>query len=153
VHDPNPPALSRRAAVAGTCGAACVAALSACSTYGASPPTAPTGAPPATGGAEPGGGGGAGVLTRTSDVPVGGGVVLADQDVVVTQPDAGEFRAFSATCTHQGCAIGDVRDGTINCPCHNSRFSISDGTVVDGPAESPLPERSIAVTGEEIVSA
>jgi Rieske Fe-S protein len=146
---------TRRAVLAGTCGAACAAALTACSTYGASgpapAPTAPadpTGAPSA---GAPSAGGGA--LARTSEIPVGGGTVFPDQDIVITQPDAGEFRAFSATCTHQGCAVDAVSDGTINCPCHGSRFAVADGSVVDGPAESPLPEREIEVTGEEIVLA
>jgi Rieske Fe-S protein len=90
------------------------------------------------------------VLARTADIPVGGGVVLADRDVVVVQPSAGEFRAFSATCTHQGCLVDEVGDGTIGCPCHGSRFALADGSVVEGPADTPLPERGIAVSGEEI---
>jgi Rieske Fe-S protein len=84
---------------------------------------------------------------------VGGGTVLAEQDVVVTQPTAGEFRAFSATCTHQGCPVSEVADGTINCNCHGSKFAVADGSVVDGPAKKPLPERRITVTGEEILLA
>ena len=65
----------------------------------------------------------------TSDIEVGGGAVYADREVVVTQPTEGEFKAFDATCTHQGCQVGDVSDGTIHCPCHNSRFSIEDGSL------------------------
>jgi Rieske Fe-S protein len=57
-----------------------------------------------------------------ADIPVGGGVILADKKVVVTQPTAGEFKAFSAVCTHQGCAVASVADGVIVCPCHNSQF-------------------------------
>ncbi|GAA5116865.1 Rieske (2Fe-2S) protein [Pseudonocardia adelaidensis] len=148
----------RRAFVAGTCGAACVAVLSGCATYevGVSPAQAPA-APGAQGTPAPGGstqgGGGAHPLTSTADVPVGGGTVFADQDVVVTQPAAGEFRAFSATCTHQGCKVGEVVDGTINCKCHGSKFAVEDGSVVHGPARKPLPERQISVTGEDIVLA
>jgi Rieske Fe-S protein len=155
VHVPNPTVISRRVAIAGTSGVACAAALSACSTDGASGGAAPAAAPPAAPPA-PGGGGGSGttgVLARVSAVPVGGGAVVADQDVVVTQPEAGDFRAFSATCTHQGCAVGEVSDGTINCPCHGSRFSITDGSVVEGPADAPLPERAISVDGEDIMLA
>jgi len=94
--------------------------------------------------------GSADALTTTSDVPVGGGTVFADEKVVVTQPTQGEFKAFSATCTHQGCTVGSVSDGTINCPCHGSMFSISDGSVQGGPATAPLPEVGLSVDGDQI---
>jgi Rieske Fe-S protein len=153
----HPSSLSRRAFVAGTCGA-CVAALSACATYrvGPAPAQAPAApAAPDAQGAAPGQGGSAqsGALARTSDIPVGGGTVFAEQDIVVTQPAAGRFRAFSATCTHQGCPVTEVTDGTIDCNCHGSKFDVADGSVVDGPAKAPLPERGITVAGEEILLA
>ena len=80
-------------------------------------------------------------LARTSDIPVGGGEIFADQGVVVTQPTAGEFKAFGPICTHQGCPVTNVDGGTINCTCHNSRFSIEDGSVKAGPATKPLPAK------------
>lgn len=76
-------------------------------------------------------------------VPVGGGIILDGSDTVVTQPEAGEFRAFSATCTHQGCQVSDVRDNVINCYCHGSRFSAEDGSVLSGPARGPLPKKEL----------
>ncbi|WP_030147504.1 MULTISPECIES: Rieske (2Fe-2S) protein [unclassified Streptomyces] len=92
-------------------------------------------------------------LASTADIPEGGGKVFADQKVVVTQPTAGEFKAFSATCTHQGCAVKSIADGVINCPCHNSNFSITDGSVKSGPATKPLPEMKITVDGDSITLA
>lgn len=92
-------------------------------------------------------------LTGTADVPVGGGLIFADQDLVVTQPVAGEFKAFSATCTHQGCTVFEVAGGTMNCPCHGSKFSVADGSVSAGPAPAPLAEKAIAVTGDSITLA
>ncbi|MGW3802186.1 Rieske (2Fe-2S) protein [Streptomyces clavifer] len=89
-------------------------------------------------------------LTRTSDVPVGGGTILKDRKVVVTQPEAGDFRAFSAVCTHAGCIVASVSDGTINCACHGSRFSITDAAVEAGPAPRPLPVERITVQGDSI---
>ncbi|MGW0818224.1 Rieske (2Fe-2S) protein [Streptomyces viridiviolaceus] len=89
-------------------------------------------------------------LAATADIPQGGGKVFADQKVVVTQPAAGEFKAFSASCTHQGCAVKSVADGVINCPCHNSNFSITDGSVQSGPATQPLPAVQITVSGDSI---
>jgi Rieske Fe-S protein len=95
-------------------------------------------------------GGDEGVIADTADIPEGGGLILAGPKVVLTQPTAGEFRAFSSTCTHQGCQVESVSDGTVNCACHGSRFAIADGSVVEGPAEQPLPEQAIEVTGGQV---
>lgn len=100
-----------------------------------------------------GGGGGADALASTADIEVGGGTIFADEKVVVTQPSAGEFKAFDTTCTHQGCPVQSVSDGTINCDCHGSKFSIADGSVQGGPASSPLAEVPISVEGESITLA
>ncbi len=88
------------------------------------------------------------VLTTTADVPVGSGIVVGE--VVVTQPEAGDFKGFSAVCTHTGCLINEVADGTINCPCHGSKFSL-DGEVVNGPATRPLNAEAITVQGDSII--
>ncbi|MFF9392079.1 Rieske (2Fe-2S) protein [Streptomyces griseoluteus] len=103
------------------------------------------------GDADAAGSGSAGdALARTADIPEGGGKIFKDQGVVVTQPSAGTYKAFSAKCTHQGCAVGSVADGVIVCPCHNSHFSVADGSVKKGPATAPLPEQKISVSGDEI---
>ncbi|MER6530249.1 Rieske (2Fe-2S) protein [Streptomyces sp. NPDC001508] len=112
-------------------------------------------------GASTGGGSGGGenaaaggtVLAKTSEIPEGGGKIFKGQGVVVTQPTAGQFKAFSSTCTHQGCAVGSVSDGAIVCPCHNSRFSVADGEVQGGPATRPLPAKNITVSGDQITLA
>ncbi|MDT9696158.1 Rieske (2Fe-2S) protein [Streptomyces sp. P17] len=89
-------------------------------------------------------------LTTTDAVPVGGGTIFKDEKVVVTQPEEGEFKAFSAICTHQQCVVANVEGGTINCTCHGSRFSITDGAVENPPATRPLPEEKITVEGNSI---
>lgn len=95
--------------------------------------------------------GGGGALVAAADVPVGGGVVLDDQKIVVTQPAQGEFKAFTAVCTHQGCVVGSVQDNVIHCPCHGSAFSAEDGSVVNGPATGALTAVEVQVKGGKVV--
>jgi Rieske Fe-S protein len=87
------------------------------------------------------------VEVPAGDVPVGGGTILPDSMVVVTQPTEGEFRAFSAVCTHQGCPVQSIRDGVIACPCHGSEFAVEDGTVVKGPATTALESLPVQADG------
>jgi Rieske Fe-S protein len=89
-----------------------------------------------------------GAIAKTADVPVGSGVIV--DDVVVTQPTAGVFKGFSSSCTHKGCAVNKVADGTIDCPCHGSKFNL-DGTVANGPATRPLESKAVSVQGDSIV--
>ena len=162
---------SRRALLAGA-GVTCAALLAGCTTYDAnngglngSPATssapAASGSTPASGGtgtagSTSGASGGTGTsvtgaLISTSQVPEGGGTIIGGKNIVVTQPAANTFKAFSAVCTHQGCIVNQIANGTIDCPCHGSKFSIKDGSVVNGPATQPLPPVAIKVEGTSIV--
>lgn len=89
-------------------------------------------------------------LAKTSDIPEGGGKIFKDQGVVVTQPTAGTYKAFSSKCTHAGCAVTGVTNGVITCVCHNSEFSVADGSVKKGPATKALAAESITVSGDSI---
>ncbi|MEU6428116.1 Rieske (2Fe-2S) protein [Microbispora sp. NPDC046973] len=143
---------TRRAVIFGAGGAGLAVALSAC---GASDGDATTASADQDGSqsdqsqAAQGGG----ELAKTSDIPQGGGKVFKDQDVVVTQPEAGQFKAFSAKCTHQGCPVARVSNNEIVCPCHGSKFSAKDGSVTNGPATKPLAEKKITVSGDSITLA
>ena len=97
---------------------------------------------------------GGGGLASTADIEVGGGTIFADEQVVVTQPSEGEFKAFTTTCTHQGCQVESVSDGSINCPCHGSSFSIEDGSAAGraGQLAARRGRRSPS-TGDSIVLA
>jgi Rieske Fe-S protein len=145
---------SRRTVLAAAAGlgALCACSVAGCATYGASQgANAPAGGPGQAGGSGAGAGAGAGQpLAKTSDIPVGGGIVLADKQVVLTQPAAGVVKAFTAICTHAGCTVSSVSGGTINCPCHGSRFHIADGSVANGPAQQPLAAISIQVAGGSV---
>ncbi|MFD8226447.1 Rieske (2Fe-2S) protein [Streptomyces massasporeus] len=90
------------------------------------------------------------VLANIDEIPVGGGKIFKDEEVVVTQPEQGQFKAFSAICTHQRCLVSTVSDGTINCPCHGSKFRVADGAVAHGPATRPLPAEKITVEGNSV---
>ena len=85
-------------------------------------------------------------LASTADVPVGGGTVIESARIVVTQPAEGDFKAFSAVCPHQGCLVTEVRDEEIICPCHGSRFDITTGDVVAGPATTGLTAKSVSLS-------
>jgi Rieske Fe-S protein len=89
-------------------------------------------------------------LAGTADIPVGGGTIFKDEKVVVTQPEEGEFKAFTSICTHQQCPVASVSDGTINCNCHGSKFNIADGSVANPPATRPLAAKKITVDGNSI---
>jgi len=99
------------------------------------------------------GGTSAGKIGKTSEVPVGGGKIFAADKVVVTQPTEGDFKAFSALCTHQGCVVSKIEGKDIDCTCHGSKFSITDGSVVNGPAKKPLESLQVTVSGDDLTVA
>lgn len=134
------------AGAAGPLVAACGSDSSSGGTTGAggTGTTTPGGAASTSGGGASAGG------IKTSEIPVGGGKIFPDKGYVVTQPEAGEFKAFSASCTHEGTTVSAVQDGVIICPRHGSRFSIGDGSVVQSPASSPLPEKNVTVSGSTL---
>jgi len=90
------------------------------------------------------------MLVAVDRVPVGGGVVLGKDKVVVTRPTADDVRAFSAVCTHQGCTVDAVADGSIDCPCHGSSFDAATGAVRHGPAVRGLPEVAVTVRSGKV---
>jgi Rieske Fe-S protein len=163
---------TRRTLLAAACGT-CAAALTGCAVYGPPRPVA-TAAGPALLVPEPAPGPApeapaaaepdveevpvtaipvADALAAAAAIPVGGGLVFADLDLVVAQPVAGRFTAFSATCTHQGCTVTEVTDGQIVCPCHGSTFSAVDGSPTAGPAQTPLPGRAVSIRDGAVVLA
>ena len=149
---------SRRVLLTGAAGVGVAAAVAACSgggdggagPYGGSADRQAPPAGSATGGAQTRGGGAGGALATKAEIPVGGGKIFPSENAIITQPTAGTFKAFEATCTHMGCTLAAVTDGVIMCGCHGSRFSAADGSVRSGPATRPLPERKITIEGDSI---
>jgi nitrite reductase/ring-hydroxylating ferredoxin subunit len=152
-EEPSRPGIvpTRRAVLVGSgaLGATCL--LAACGTEATpTPAPLPAGSPDvvaATGGSDTG----VTTLAAVKDVPSGSGVIKGEY--VITQPSEGTFKAFSSICTHAQCNVTNVEGGTINCKCHNSKFSIEDGSPQSGPAKKPLPETKVKVDGDNIVAA
>ena len=153
---------TRRGVLAGVCLVGLAGAITACGASGSSSaPATGTNSTPGAGATtatvptassaqSASGAGAADALAKTSEIPVGGGKIFDTQTVVVTQPTAGEYKAFSAVCTHMGCIVNQISSGRIDCPCHGSEYSISDGAVLAGPAPRPLPAKQIKITGDSI---
>jgi Rieske Fe-S protein len=166
LHDTEPanPGSSRRLVLLGAGAVGATAVLAACGT--SSGPSNSTGtdfsnnpAPAGSGAADAGGGSTGGsnagsaakTLAAKADVPSGGGIIAGDY--VITQPTAGQFKAFSKVCTHAGCDVNKIDSGVISCPCHGSKYSIETGEPTNGPATKPLPETKVKVDGDNIVTA
>lgn len=139
--------LSRRRLIRNTgLSALAIGGLSACTNYGAQPAAPATSA--GSGASGPASGANGSAIAK-ADIPVGGGKIFADLQAVVTQPASGEFKAFTSVCTHQGCTVAEVVQ-TINCTCHGSKFSITDGSVVNGPATAPLASKNVTANGDNL---
>ncbi|KJK35104.1 iron-sulfur protein [Streptomyces variegatus] len=147
---------SRRTVVAAVGAAGLTVALTACGSED-DPSTgqdaAGGGATNEGGGSSAGAGAGGAALAKTADIPEGSGKIFKDEKVVVSQPAAGDFKAFSTICTHRNCPMVDLKDDIISCTCHGSRFSVLDGSVKKGPAVKPLEAKQVTVNGDSITLA
>jgi nitrite reductase/ring-hydroxylating ferredoxin subunit len=65
----------------------------------------------------------------------------------------GTFYALSDICTHRGCSLseGELDGTTLECICHGSRFDVSTGDVVRGPAEQSVQAYAVRVQGDSLV--
>ncbi|MFI8893222.1 Rieske (2Fe-2S) protein [Streptomyces paradoxus] len=150
---------SRRTVVAAVGAAGLTVALTACgSDDKASDPSteqgaAGGGATNEGGGSSTGAGAGGAALAKTADIPEGSGKIFKDEKVVVSQPAAGDYKAFSTICTHQNCPMVDLKEDIISCACHGSQFSVLDGSVKKGPAVKPLEAKQVTVNGDSITLA
>lgn len=156
-HEPQTDSLAtRRGMLAGVGLVGLASAITACGavTSSSTPAAGNAGTTPAAPASSAAGGASSSTatnaLTATSKIPVGSGMIFPEPQVVVTQPTAGEFKAFSAVCTHMGCIVNQISNETIDCPCHGSQYSITTGAVVAGPAPRPLPAKQIKVSGDSI---
>ncbi|MEU8888319.1 Rieske (2Fe-2S) protein [Streptomyces sp. NPDC048442] len=91
-------------------------------------------------------------LGDAAAVPVGGSKLYREQRLVVSCPAKGEYKAFSAQCTHAGCVLDKVEANEGNCPCHGSRFDTTTGKALKGPATAPLPAVPVKVEGGKLIA-
>ncbi|MFZ3496618.1 Rieske (2Fe-2S) protein [Streptomyces sp. 5.8] len=142
----DPTRAARRTVLAAGASVLAGGVLTACGGADETKPSSEGGSAPTGQSPTPAAAGNTKALLKSSEVPVGGGTVLKDEKLVVTQPTAGDFRCFTAVCTHSGCLVNKVEAGTIDCPCHGSKFKDTDGAVAKGPATKPLAEKKITVS-------
>jgi Rieske Fe-S protein len=142
---------TRRTVLAGAAGVGAAVALAACAkgSSGSGGSSGDSGSNGGGSGATPT----SDAIAKVGDIPVGSGKIFSEQNVVVTQPTSGDFKAFNATCTHAGCQVADISGGMIICPCHGSQYSIKDGSVKTGPAIRPLGAETVTIQNGEIIVA
>jgi cytochrome b6-f complex iron-sulfur subunit len=126
------------------------------------------GGPYGGGGSGGGGSDGGSKASSGGDAQAGGAAIASESEVapgsaykfkdsgnpaVLVHLKSGDFVAYSAVCTHQGCTVA-YKGGKLACPCHGSVFDPAKGAeVVAGPAPTPLPEIPVKVEGGEVVRA
>ena len=100
------------------------------------------------------------VIANKADLAPGSAFPFTDAETgkpgVLVHLKDGEFVAYSAECTHQGCTVSYRAKGKgyLACPCHGSVFDpVTSGEVVSGPADEPLPRLRIEVRDGRIFRA
>ncbi|WP_184569071.1 Rieske (2Fe-2S) protein [Streptomyces zagrosensis] len=91
-------------------------------------------------------------LGSADEVPVGEAKLYRNDRLLVAQPVKGEFKAYSAVCTHKGCVLRKIEDGEAKCACHGSMFDPATGEVLDGPAGEPLLSVPVRLEGGKLVA-
>ena len=93
------------------------------------------------------------VAAKLSEVPVNSGKIFkfGNKPGILVHTATGEFKAFSAVCTHLECIV-QYRDDTkqIWCACHNGQYNLS-GKNIGGPPPRPLEEYQVNTRGDDVV--
>ncbi|WP_030753100.1 Rieske (2Fe-2S) protein [Streptomyces sp. NRRL F-5135] len=91
-------------------------------------------------------------LGAADAVPVGGAKLYREERLVVSCPAEGEYKAFSAQCTHAGCLLEKLEGTVGDCPCHGSKFDVTTGKALRGPATVPLPAVPVTAEGGKLIA-
>jgi Rieske Fe-S protein len=89
---------------------------------------------------------------KTGEVPINTGKIFkfGSKPGLLVHTQAGDFKAFSASCTHLDCIVQyDPSSKQIICACHNGAYDLT-GKNVSGPPPRPLDEFTVKVTGDDI---
>jgi nitrite reductase/ring-hydroxylating ferredoxin subunit len=137
--------ISRRGVIASAVGVSAVAALTACTPEVTDLGSSPEPAAPSTGGPV--------AVAKITDIPIGSGKKydVEGTPILITQPRAGEFRGFSAICTHAGFVMNNVANSEIKCDNHGALYSAEDGSVISGPAPRALGKVEVTVEGDDLL--
>jgi cytochrome b6-f complex iron-sulfur subunit len=77
-------------------------------------------------------------------------IKFGNQPAILIRLKDGDFRAFSAVCTHLGCTVQYRADlGVIWCACHNGKYDLN-GKNISGPPPRPLTEYNVIEKGKEV---
>ncbi len=89
---------------------------------------------------------------KTTDVRVGGmrSVTVAGRPLLITQPRRGTFRAFDATCTHEGCLVTQLVGTRLVCGCHGAKFDSNTGAAAGGPVVRGLTKIRVSVAKNQV---
>jgi nitrite reductase/ring-hydroxylating ferredoxin subunit len=96
-------------------------------------------------------------LAAAGELPVGGmktfAYPTADDPCILVRTGEDAYAAFSQKCTHLSCAVYYEREqNRLACPCHQGFFSVTDGSVLQGPPQRPLPRVALRVKGGQLVA-
>ena len=128
-----------RTSAVGAAGVGGVALLSSCGSGGSGEAPAPNPGAPWN------------EVLSASELPVGESaeVAIGEDRILLHRSAETEVHAFSAVCTHQGCAVAPEPE-RFACPCHGSVFNLETGAPEGGPAREPLPSYPAEINGEMI---
>jgi Rieske Fe-S protein len=96
-------------------------------------------------------------VAQVGEIPVGGVKTFAyptpDDPCILVRTATDSYAAFSQKCTHLSCAVYyEHEQNRLACPCHQGFFSVSDGAVLQGPPQRPLPRVALRVKDGQLIA-
>jgi Rieske Fe-S protein len=93
------------------------------------------------------------IAAKLSEVPINSGKIFkfGSKPGILVRTASGEFKAFSAVCTHLECIVQyRVDTKQIWCACHNGQYNLN-GKNIGGPPPRPLEEFKVDTRGDDVV--